>query len=250
MEIQRKNLDNDAFLRLRQATERISKILFNRLRRHLDIIKPLFIPAKLLGVYVKTQHMEDVIGSDKAFAELQERYAELSSKSYGLHPKLQHPLPPISNQLEVTPYQYPIHFESSKEKKVIITSPTRWIVAYQSACPLSRFKSMLTGEEARQDEELKRCICDHLVFQIFLERFSGLRQLLEDLRYSVEVTRLTELGDLPVVVLKAPLFTFLPPDSFIMQVTQLSGIPAFQEIIDHEELERISDPLKGLLIDR
>jgi hypothetical protein len=39
----------------------------------------------------------------------------------------------------------------------------------------------------------------------------------------------------------------LPPDDFIFQVTQLSGIAAFQEIIDLDAVENITDPLKDNL---
>jgi len=41
--------------------------------------------------------------------------------------------------------------------------------------------------------------------------------------------------------------TFLPHDAFILQVTQLSCIPAFQEIIDPDALEILSNPLKDEL---
>ena len=79
---------------------------------------------------------------------------------------------------------------------------------------------------------------------IFLERFPALKHLLEDLRYEVETRELSDLGKLPVVVIKAPLETFLHADDFILQVTQLSGVPAFQEIIDLDTLEKLPDPLK------
>lgn len=165
-DIPRKNLDSEIFLKLRQSTEKIAKVLFTRLRGHLDTLKSLFFPPRLLGAYIKTANMQDVAGSDKAFAELQERYAALNSKSFGLSPKLQHPLSPISSHLEITPFQYPIFCGGLQDKKIIVTSPVRWIVSYQSGCPLSRFKAMLSGAEARQDDEIKRCICDHLITQI------------------------------------------------------------------------------------
>jgi hypothetical protein len=69
------------------------------------------------------------------------------------------------------------------------------------------------------------------------------------LRYRVEIRELPDLGGLPVVVMKVPLETFLPPDHFILEVTQLSGIPAFQEIIDLEAFENMPDPLKESLKD-
>jgi hypothetical protein len=53
-----------------------------------------------------------------------------------------------------------------------------------------------------------------------------LKQLFEDLRYPVKTRGLGDLRGLPVVVVNAPLETFLPPDDFIFQITQLSGIAA------------------------
>jgi hypothetical protein len=74
-----------------------------------------------------------------------------------------------------------------------------------------------------------------------------LKQLFEDLRYPVKTRGLGDLGGLPVVVVNASLETFLPPDDFIFQITQLSGIAAFQEIINSEAVEKIPDNPKGAL---
>jgi hypothetical protein len=82
---------------------------------------------------------------------------------------------------------------------------------------------------------------------LYLEYFPDLSRLLEDLRYQAETKALGDLGGLSVVVLKAPVETFLPPDDFILQITQLSGIAAFQEIIDREAVENIPDSLKESL---
>jgi hypothetical protein len=96
---------------------------------------------------------------------------------------------------------------------------------------------------------MKQALIDHLTIVVFLRRFPALTQLFEDLRYEVETKKLSDLGGLPVVILKAPIETFLPPDDFIQQVTQLSGIPAFQEIVDLEAVESLPDPLKESLTD-
>lgn len=247
--IDRKNLDNQEFLKLRQATEKIAEVLSKRLKTHLDVLRALFIPRKLLGTYIKTANMQDVAGSDKAFAELQERYAAFCEKPFDLPKKLQIPLPSISNQLEVTPFQYPLFCEDAKEKSIRITSPVKWIVSYRSECPLSRLGAMLSGAETRQPDDMKRSLIDHIALVIFLEHFPSLKRLLEDLRYQIEIIQLSEFGGLPVVLIKAPLSTFLPSDDFILQITQLSGIPAFQEIIDLDALKNVYDPLKSTLLE-
>ena len=98
---------------------------------------------------------------------------------------------------------------------------------------------------------MRQAVIHHLVPVIFFNRFADIGGLMEDLRYVVRTEDLTEIGGLPVVTLEAPLKTFLPPDDFIEQITQLSGIPAFQEIIDLEALDSLLDPLresiKGLI---
>ncbi len=246
-DIQRKSLDNQEFLKLREATQKVSQALTQRLKRHLSVLRPLFIPRRLLGTYVKSGTMEEVAGSDKAFAELQEKYAQVAQKPFGLPSKLQPPLDPISNQLEATPYQYPLRFEADQDKSVTITCSCSWTVSYHSECSLGRLKAMLAGDEPKDPKDMKQAILNHLALVIFLNRFAALAQLLEDLRYTVEIQTLDDLGGLEVVTIRAPLETFLPPDDFIVQVTQLSGIPAFQEIISPEAIENLPDPLRDSL---
>ena len=246
--VQRKSLDNQEFLKLREATQKVSQALNDRLKRHLAVLRPLFIPRRLLGTYVKSGTMEEVAGSDKAFAELQEKYAQVAQKPFGLPSKLQPPLDPISNQLEAIPYQYPLRFEGGQDRAVTITSSCSWTVSYHSECSLGRLKAMLAGQEPKDLQDMKQTIVNHLALVIFLDRFPALAQLLEDLRYSVEIKVLDELGGLEVVAIRAPLETFLPPDDFIVQVTQLSGIPAFQEIISPEAVENLPDPLRDSLM--
>ncbi|MCX8117647.1 MAG: hypothetical protein N3G78_06945 [Desulfobacterota bacterium] len=245
-EIPRKQLDSQEFFKLRQVTEKISQALGKRLNGHLDTLRPLFLPRKLLGTYVKSAVKEDVPRSEKAFAELQELFGSVCEKPFGLPKKLQPPLPPINQQLEVTPYQYPLRLEGD-DRTVQILAPTQWVLSFRGDCSLERVRAMVSGREPRQTDEMQQALIDHLSLVVFLRHFPELRRLLEDLRYEVEVQELVDLGNLPVVVLKAPIATFLPPDDFILQITQLSGISAFQEIVDLEAIEKMTDSLKEQL---
>jgi len=246
-EIPRKSLDNQQFLQLRQQTDKIAAALEKRLREHLAVLRPLFTVRRLLGTYIKSSLTEEVPGSDKAFAELQEAYGAVCEKPFGLPRKLQAPLAAMPNQLETTRFTYSILLGGPEKKAAAITSPTRWILSYRSECPLSRLTAMLSGEIASQADEMRQAILSHLAVGLFLRHYPGLEQLLRDLRYEVETLPLPGAGGLPAVVLRAPLDTFLPPDEFILQITQLSGIPAFQEIIDADALDRMADPLKDAL---
>jgi hypothetical protein len=246
-DITRKDLDNEQFMRLRQSTKSIMQLLDRRLKNHLNTLRPLFIPRKLLGTYIKSANPDEVSGSDKAFAELQAKYAALCEKPFGLPKNLPTPLLPISNQLDAIPLKYALHPQDSKKAATTITAATRWIISYRCECPYDRLKAMLAGDEDRQPDVMKQSLLAHLVLVVFLERFPALIQLLRDLRYGVEIRALDDLGGLPVVVLAAPLESFLPSDDFIVHVTQLSGIPAFQEIIDEDAVDRIQDLLRDEL---
>jgi hypothetical protein len=245
--ILRKDLDNQQFIRLRKNTEKITKILDRRLKEHLNILKPLFTPRKLLGTYIKSVNMGDVPGSDKAFAELQEQYAAVCEKPFGLPKKLHIPLPPISSQLNAVPFKYSIYIADSKEKATNITAAARWILSYKSECHYDRLKAMVSGAETHQPDDIKQSLIEHLTMVLLLKNFKALTQLFQDLRYEVGIQKLEDLGGLPVVILKAPIESFLPSDDFILKITQLSGIPAFQEIIDLDAVEKMSDPLRETL---
>jgi hypothetical protein len=245
--ISRKHLNNEEFLRLRQATEKVAQLLNKRLKNHLEVIKSLFTPRLLLGTFIKSAYMEEVQGMDKAFAELEEGYGRVCEKTFGLTKKLQIPLPPITNQIEITPYQYSLYLEGSKDRPIRIISPTHWVLAYRSECPFHRLRAMAMGLESLQADEIRQSLINHLLLVIFLKYYPALSQLLEDLRYHVEMRELDDLGGLQVVMLRAPVETFLPPDDFILRITQLSGVDAFQEIIDQEAIKRIPDPLQATI---
>jgi hypothetical protein len=243
----RKDLDNQQFIRLRKNTEKIAEILDKRLKGHLDILKPLFTPRKLLGSYIKSVNMGDVPGSDKAFAQLQEQYAAVCETPFGLPKKLQIPLSPISSQLDAVPFKYSIYIADSQEKATNIIAAARWILSYKSECPYNRLKAMVSGAETHQPDDVKQSLIEHLTMVLLLKNFKALTHLLQDLRYKVVIQKLEDLGGLPVVILEAPIESFLPSDNFILQVTQLSGIRAFQEIIDLDAVEKMPDPLREVL---
>ena len=246
-EIPRKDLDNSQFMALRQATDKIAGVLAKRLKDHLAVLRPLFMPRKLLGTYMKSSQTDEVIGSDKAFAELQELYMAVCEKPFGLAKKLSTPIAPIPLEMEGAPFKYDLSVSDSGSDVVNITSPSRWVLSFKGEANVNRLRSMMNGEESKQPEIVRQAVINHLAMVVFLNRFSNLKDLLEELRYDVSVLKLEELGGLPVVQLKAPVAAFLPSNDFILQITQLSGIKAFQEIIDPDGLEGIVDPLKETL---
>lgn len=244
MNTPRTDLDNQEFLELRQTTNKISSFLSLRLKEHLTTLRPLFIPRKLLGTYIKSSMQQEVNGSDKAFAELQERFSAICGSPFELPKKLQPPLPPMSNMLECIPLQYELTIDGDTSKSITITSPTRFLISYQCECPIDRLQGMLNGKEAKQTDDMRQALICHLSLVLLLEYFPALKILLEDLRYQVDIYKIPDLGNLPAIMLTAPLATFLPPDKFITEITQLSGIQAFQELVAQDAIENMPDLLK------
>ncbi|WLE99124.1 MAG: hypothetical protein QTN59_09855 [Candidatus Electrothrix communis] len=242
LNIPRTDLNNQEFLGLRQATDKIASLLSQRLKGQLAALRPLFIPRKLLGTYIKSSAQQEIHGSDKAFAELQERFSSICGAPFQLSKKLHPPLAAISNALECKPLQYELNIEG--ERTVTITSPTRFLVAYQCECPLGRLRGMVQGRESRQEDEMRQALICHLALVLLLEHFPALKTLLEELRYQVDTYLIPDLGNLPAIMVTVPLATFLPPDRFITEVTQLSGIPAFQEIIAEDAVSNMPDLLR------
>jgi hypothetical protein len=242
LNIPRTDLDNQEFLGLRQATDKIAALLSQRLKEQLTTLRPLFIPRKLLGTYIKSSAQQEIHGSDKAFAELQERFSSICESPFQLPKKLHPPLPAIANALECVPLQYELTIEG--ERTVTVTSPTRFLVAYQCECPLDRLRGMIRGKESRQDDEMRQALISHLALVLLLEHFPALKTLFEGLRYQVDTYLVPDLGNLPAIMITVPLSTFLPPDKFITEVTQLSGIPAFQEIIAKDAVSNMPDFLR------
>ena len=67
-----KALTFEQLVEFRAKTEALSQFLSKQLKAHLETLRLLLAPRRLLGKYVGVK--EEVVGADKAFAQLQELY--------------------------------------------------------------------------------------------------------------------------------------------------------------------------------
>jgi hypothetical protein len=74
-------------------------------------------------------------------------------------------------------------------------------------------------------------------------------KLLGALRYSVASEPSAEFGKLPLIYLTCPIKTILPPDDLIIQSTELSGRPVFEEVINLDDINRLTNPYKEHLLE-
>jgi len=73
--------------------------------------------------------------------------------------------------------------------------------------------------------------------------------LLELLYYPLISEPSAEFGNLPLIYISSSVTTTLPSDDLILQSTELSGIPVFEEIINLEDINKITDTFKEKLLE-
>jgi hypothetical protein len=239
-----RTLSFEQLAELREKTEAISQLLQKQLKAHLETLRPLFAPRRLLGKYVGVK--EEVVGADKSFAQLQEKYKEVCGKPFALPPELDDgPLALIDNRLELYPWEYAHQAKGERETKAVsITSPVRWVLTYSSGYTLSQLIQGASSKEPRRSDAIRQFVVNALVMQFLLAKFPGITQLLTDLRYEIHPQKSPGLGELALVTISSCLPSFRPSDSLILAATRLSGVPAFIELIDVDAVQTLHDPLK------
>jgi hypothetical protein len=243
------HLSFEQLLALRGHTEAIAQFLHTQLQGHVETLRPLFAPRRLLGKYAGAK--ETVAGADRAFAQLQEQYKLACGKPFGLPQELdEEALSLVDNRLALYPWEYAHEAKNARETKTItITSPVCWLLTYSSGYTLTQLRHALLGTAELRADHLRQFVVNALLMAAVLARYPGLVQLFTDLRYQVRIDRAADFGALPLVTIRSCLSSFRPSDDLILAATRLSGVAAFIELIDLEAVHALPDPLKLRLED-
>jgi hypothetical protein len=230
--------------KLREQTEAIAGLLRNRLQGHLETLRPLFAPRRLLGKYVDRK--EDVAGSEKGVAQVREKFKEVCGAPFSLTPELDNDvLAGIDSRPELYPWEYTYEAKGEGEpRSLIIASPVRWVLTYGSGYTLSQLRQAMAGKHERRSDDIRQFVVNALVMSLFLAKYPRIAQLLTDLRYPMQVDKCPGLGALPLVTLSACVPSFRPADNLILMATRFSGVSNFVELIDVEAVHTLEDPLK------
>ncbi len=226
---------------LRRQTEAISHFLKDQLAAHLETLRPLFAPERILGRYAGGR--TDVAGSEVALAELRQKYAPFATRPYDLPETLEeHWLTLVGNSLELHPWEYPHPVQG---KPILISSPVRWVANYRTNYSLAQVKSVLASKETNRPDYLRQFAVNALVLQLVLNRHPGLARLFQDLRYELKTEIVPELKGLPIVTITSCLKSFRPADDLIQSAAAYSGVPAFIELLDVDAIVQQADPLRA-----
>jgi hypothetical protein len=245
----------DELPELRRKTEAVSNFLHGQLAQHLETLRPLLAPGRVLGKHAGAS--SEAVWGDKALAEVEQKYSQYG-KPFRLTQEFNVAwLTAIGTQqhgsldfwqhgIELHPWEYTHEIASSQgAKKVTMTSPVRWIAAYASDTPVAELKRMVAGKEQHRPEAIRQFVVSTIVLQMVAEKNPGLLRLLSELRFHWQIKPVPELHDLPIPTLSFSLPSFRPSDDLILAATAFSGIPAFIELIDVAAARDIADPLKA-----
>ncbi len=235
-----KEIDLAQMAPLRDVSQKISQYLQETLSGYLSPLAPLLAPNRVLGEHLQGYSRDRLPDADKNFAQLEERYVRLCQHHFRLPSKIRSPVSSIKTTLDVHPWEY---LYEVGDRTIIISSPVKWVLSYEFTYGLSNLlRAKLAGEKPQPDET-KQMLVNTLTLWMMMERSRGIKKILGDLRFPVSVATSPVSGDLPYIVLTAATEAFRPQDDLINTVIQLSGRPAFEELVDPEAVAGIKDPM-------
>jgi hypothetical protein len=234
---------------LRKATRAIADLLRGQLKSYLSTLAPLLRPKLVFGDFVEGRTSETPKNPEAAFRELQALYDVIGpAKPFEIKKELKTPLEVVNPTLEMTvvEYQHPVR-SSAGSKHVTVSSPLKWALSYTGFAP-SRLRELL-ADRNRSADDLQRAVVQQLMLHVVLSKQTGVSQMLEALRFPVSSYKLPEFGNLPVSFISSSISTFCPPDDVVIESTEVSGMDAFEEIVNVDDVMALRDPYREKLVE-
>ena len=238
-----------SLLALRKLTRAITDAVRVQMTEYLKTLTPLLRPKAVLGDYVQGEPKQPSRKADKAFGDLQALYETVASaKPYNLPRELTPPLTFSSLGLEITPLDYYHVAQSGTDtRRIKVRCPLTWVLTY-SDFPPTRLQELLDAK-ARSVEELQRFVLNYLVMHVATKSEKGLMQVFEALHFPLTTTKAPEFGELPITRIGIGISTSRPSDALVIESAELTGMDAFEEVVNVEDIARLPDPLKQRLLE-
>ncbi len=238
-----------SLLVLRKLTRAIADIVRAQMTESLATLAPLLRPKMVLGDYVEDGSKESTRRSDKAFKELQALYETVAAtKPYNLARELSVPIRLSGTGLEITPVDTAHVIQAgSGTRTIMVRSPLAWTLTYAGYAP-TRLPELLKAK-LRAGDELTQTVLSYLLMQVVTNNSPGLLQTFDALHFPITTTTLPEFGPLPITRIGVAISTMRPSDEVILQSAELTGMDAFEEVVNVDDLARLRDPLKERLLE-
>lgn len=237
-----------SLLVLRKLTRAIADAVRTQIVEYLTTLAPLFRPHNVLGDHMLGGAKESTRKADQALKEVQALYEAVApGRPFNLRRELTTPFNLAPSGLEISPVDYVHVIQSgSDSKRVTVRCPLIWTLSYSGFSP-SRLSELV--DPRVRGEELQRYIVSYLLLHAVTTHQRGLMQIFDALRCAITTTRTPEFGDLPVTRIGIGISTSRPPDDVVLESAELTGIDAFEEIVNVDDILRMKDPLKERLVD-
>lgn len=229
----------------RKLTRAIADAVKTHVIDYLATMTPLLQPKAVLGDYIQGGVREPNHKADKALKEVQAVYEKVAStKPFNLPRELTPPFSLTNLGLEITPLDY-AHVVDSK--KILVRRPLTWVLSY-TGYSTTRLQELL-DTRTRSADALQRFVISHLVLHVAIKTQPGVSQIFNALHFPISSGHLPEFGELPITQVGVGISTARPSDAVIAQSAELTGMDAFEEVVNPEEIPLMPDPLKDRLLE-
>jgi len=243
-------LEPSKLLSLHGVTKEVAQACLRRLKAQLDAMSPLFRARRCLGDHMEGAGKETVPGADRNFADLQHLYSRVAIRPFDLRPELHRPLESVPAQFQLDEWEYTQAIETPRGwQSIRVITPLTWAVSYKTSYSLPTVREVVAGGGQRDPEAMRAFVLRACLMHELFEKFPSLKELLEGLRYRVEVRRSPQLGDLPIVTIAAPFRTIRPSDKLVAMAAGLAGGTSFAEVLDIGSVTALPDPLRDEALD-
>jgi hypothetical protein len=238
-----------SLLVLRKLTRAIADVVRVQMTEYLATLAPLLRPKMVLGDHVEDGTKEATRRSDKAFKDLQTLYESLAgTKPFNLPRELTLPLRLVGSGLEITPVDTALPIKSGSDTRTImVRSPLTWTLTY-SGYPPTRLPELLKTK-LQTGDELGQLVVSYLLMHVVITNSPGLMKVFEALHFPITTTTVPEFGPLPITRIGIAISTTRPSDDVILQSAELTGMDAFEEVVNVKDISQLRDPLKHRLME-
>ena len=238
-----------SLLVLRKLTRAIADAVRQQMTEYLATLAPLLRPQTVLGDYIQGGAKEATRKADKALKDLQGLYEGIAgTRPYVIPRELATPIRFLATDLEITPVDYPHVVQSGSEKRTIqVRSPLTWTLTYTGFAP-SRLPE-LAKANFKGGDELQQFVLAYLLMHVVTTNSPGLLKAFDALHFPITSTTLPDFGQLPITRIGiVGVSTSRPADAVIVESAELTGMDAFEEVINVDQLSTLRDPFKERLL--
>ena len=238
-----------SLLVLRKLTRAIAETVRAQMVEYLTVLSPLLRPKLVLGDYVHGGAKEAAPRAEKAYKDVQALYAQVAAaRPFLLPTELTPPFNFSGIGVDITPVDYPhVIGTGATARTIMVRSPLSWVLSYSGFGP-ARLPDLLNGRQ-RASLDLQQHLLSYVLMRAVIGNSPGLPQVFEALQFPLTVTTMPASGALPITRIGVAIGTSLPDDDVILESAALTGVDAFEEVINVDQLRTLREPFKDRLFE-